>query len=260
MTQSTAPGHLPTLHAVISGGANGLGFAAAEALIARGGKVCLLDINAEQGAAAVARLGQRAHFIACDISNAEAVDAAVDAAAAHMGSITVCVSCAGILGNGRVLGKKGPMEAALFQRVININLVGAFLLTKAAARHMAVNADIAGQDRGVIVHTASIAAFEGQLGQAAYSASKAGVVGMILPLAREFAALKIRLMAIAPGMFDTGMLGGVSDEIRAQLCAAVPYPPRFGTPAEYATAVLNVIDNQMYNGSVLRLDGGARLQ
>ncbi|MFZ5842190.1 MAG: SDR family NAD(P)-dependent oxidoreductase [Pseudomonadota bacterium] len=249
-----------SLHAVISGGASGLGFAVAQSIIARGGKVALLDINAEQGAQAVAKLGANAQFFSCDISNAEQVDAAVDAAAQALGSVTVAVSCAGILGNGRVLGKKGPMEAAFFQKVININLIGAFLLTKAAARHMQHNVVADDEDRGVIIHTASIAAFEGQLGQAAYSASKAGVVGMLLPLAREFAALKIRVMAIAPGMFDTQMLGNVTDEIRAQLAASVPYPPRFGRPDEFSSLVNHIIDNGMFNGTVLRLDAAARLQ
>lgn len=248
------------LHAVISGGANGLGYAVAESIIQKGGKVAILDINAEQGAEAIAKLGERAKFFACDISNAEQVDSVVDEAAAWMGSITVMVSCAGVLGNGRVLGKKGPMESGFFSKVIQINLIGAFVLTKACARHMASNQVADGEDRGVIIHTASIAAFEGQLGQAAYSASKSGVVGMVLPLAREFAALKIRVMAVAPGMFDTGMLGGVSDEIRQQLESSVPYPARFGRPDEFAATVTHIIDNAMFNGSVVRLDGAARLQ
>jgi len=249
-----------TMKAAISGGASGLGFAVAHYLVQRGAKVCLLDINAEQGAEAVAQLGAHASFVRCDISDAIQVDAAVDQAAQNLGGLTIGVSCAGILGNGRVLGKKGPMEASFFQRVININLVGAFLFSKACARHMSTNTVSEGQDRGVIIHTASIAAFEGQLGQAAYSASKAGVVGMLLPLAREFAALKIRVMAIAPGMFDTQMLVNVSDEIRAQLAAAAPYPPRFGKPEEFASLCGHIIDNQMFNGTVLRLDGAARLQ
>jgi NAD(P)-dependent dehydrogenase (short-subunit alcohol dehydrogenase family) len=249
-----------TMKAVITGGASGLGFSVAHYLVQRGAKVCLLDINAEQGTQAITQLGSHASFALCDIADATQVDAAVDQAAAQMGGITIGISCAGILGNGRVLGKKGPMEASFFQRVININLVGAFLFTKACARHMASNPIGDGQDRGVIIHTASIAAFEGQLGQAAYSASKAGVVGMLLPLAREFASLNIRVMAIAPGMFDTQMLSNVSDDIRAQLTAAVPYPARFGKPEEFASLCGHIIDNQMFNGTVLRLDGAARLQ
>lgn len=247
------------LHAVISGGANGLGFAVAESIVKKGGKVAILDINAEQGAEAIGKLGDKAKFFSCDISNPEQVDTMVDEAAAWMGSVTVMVSCAGVLGNGRVLGKKGPMEAGFFSKVIQINLIGAFLLTKACARHMATNTVAEGQDRGVIIHTASIAAFEGQLGQAAYSASKSGVVGMILPLAREFAAMKIRVMAVAPGMFETGMLSGVTDEIRQQLESSVPYPARFGRPDEFASTVTHIIDNGMFNGSVIRLDGAARL-
>lgn len=248
------------IKAVISGGASGLGFAVAQYLHARGATVTLMDINAEQGAQALNQLVDRCHFVQTDIADAAQVDSAVDQAAEKMGQINVSISCAGVLGNGRVLGKKGPMEASFFQRVININLVGAFLLTKACARHMAKNEVEFGSDRGVIIHTASIAAFEGQLGQAAYAASKAGVVGMLLPLAREFASLNIRVMAIAPGMFDTQMLGGVSEDIRAQLSAAIPYPSRFGKPDEFASLCAHIIENQMFNGTVLRLDGAARLQ
>jgi NAD(P)-dependent dehydrogenase (short-subunit alcohol dehydrogenase family) len=252
--------HKDNLKAVISGGASGLGFALARHVIARGGHVALLDINAEQGAEAVRQLGDRARFYTTDISDAAQVDAACDAAALAFGGLNLAVGCAGVLGAGRVLGKNGPMAPEFFQKVININLVGSFLLTRAAARHMAANDPDARGERGVIVHTASIAAFEGQLGQAAYSASKAGIVGMILPMAREFAKLGIRINAIAPGMFETAMMSAVTEEIRQQLYASVPFPSRFGSPDEFAAMVLSMVDNQMLNGTVVRLDGAARLQ
>lgn len=252
--------HKNSLKAAISGGASGLGLAVAQHVIAQGGRVALLDINAEQGAAALTALGDKARFYQTDISDAGAVDAAVDAAAAEFGGLNLAVGCAGVLGAGRVLGKNGPMPAEFFQKVININLVGSFLLTRAAARVMANNAPDARGERGVIVHTASIAAFEGQFGQAAYSASKAGIVGMILPMAREFAKLGIRINAIAPGMFETAMLSAVTEEVRDQLFASVPFPSRFGRPDEFAAMVQSIVDNQMLNGTVIRLDGAARLQ
>lgn len=252
--------HKNSLKAVISGGASGLGFAVAKHIVTRGGQVALLDINAEQGSEAVKSLGENARFFVTDISDADAVDKACDAAAEAFGGLNLAVGCAGVLGNGRVLGKNGPMSAEMFQKVININLVGSFLLSRAAARIMANNGPDERNERGVIIHTASIAAYEGQLGQAAYSASKAGIVGMILPMAREFARLGIRINAIAPGMFETAMLSNVSDEIRQQLFASVPFPSRFGAPEEFAAMVQHIIDNQMVNGTVIRLDGAARLQ
>lgn len=252
--------HKNSLKAVVSGGASGLGFAVAQHVIAQGGHVALLDINAEQGAEAILKLGKNARFFQTDISDANAVDTACDAAAAAFGGLNLAVGCAGVLGAGRILGKNGPMAAEFFQKVININLVGSFLLTRSAARIMATNTPDERNERGVIIHTASIAAFEGQFGQAAYSASKAGIVGMILPMAREFAKLGIRINAVAPGMFETAMLSSVTDEIREQLFASVPFPSRFGKPEEFAAMVQSIIDNQMLNGTVIRLDGAARLQ
>ncbi|MBI2380096.1 MAG: SDR family NAD(P)-dependent oxidoreductase [Gammaproteobacteria bacterium] len=252
--------HKDHLKAVVSGGASGLGFAVARHIVAQGGQVALLDINAEQGAAAVQELGERARFYQTDISDAGQVDAACDAAALGFGGLNLAVGCAGVLGAGRILGKNGPMAAEFFQKVININLVGSFLLTRAAARHMAENAADERGERGLIVHTASIAAYEGQFGQAAYSASKAGIVGMILPMAREFAKLGIRINAIAPGMFETAMMSSVTEEIRQQLYASVPFPSRFGSADEFAAMVQHMVDNQMLNGTVVRLDGAARLQ
>ncbi|MCO7222980.1 SDR family NAD(P)-dependent oxidoreductase [Pleionea sp. CnH1-48] len=250
---------LANAKAIVSGGASGLGAAVVKHIVAAGGKAAILDINAEQGEAFAKELGDNAFFIQTDISNEQAVDNAADEAAANMGGINLAVGCAGVLGNGRVLGKKGPMPAEFFQRVVDINLVGSFLLTRAAARHMQNN-EPDNQERGVIVHTASIAAYEGQLGQAAYSATKSAIVGMVLPLAREFARSGIRVMAIAPGMFETQMMDGVSDEIRQALYASVPFPSRFGQPEEFASMVSTIFENQMMNGSVVRLDGAARLQ
>ncbi len=247
--------------AIISGGASGLGLGVAKAIIAAGGQVVILDLNADAGKRVATELGSRARFQHTDITDEHQVDNAVDAATKQLDGINLAVSCAGILGNARLLGRNGPMSADFFRTVINVNLIGAFLLTRAAARVMAAttHTDSRGE-RGVIVHTASIAAYEGQFGQAAYAATKSGVVGMILPLARELAGKGIRIMAVAPGMFETPMLNNVSDEIREQLCSSVPFPARFGTPAEYAAMVEHIFSNQMLNGSVIRLDGAARLQ
>ena len=245
--------------AVISGGASGLGLAVAKRIVSQGGKAAILDINQEQGESVVAESPENLMFIQTDISNEAQVDAAVDAAAERFGKINLAVGCAGILGAGRVISKKGPMPAEFFQKVVNINLVGSFLLTRAAARHMQQN-DPVNNERGVIVHTASIAAFEGQFGQVAYSATKSAIVGMMLPLAREFARTGIRCMAIAPGTFETQMMAEVPDDIREQLCAEIPFPPRFGQSDEFAQLVEQINDNQMLNGTVIRLDGAQRLR
>jgi NAD(P)-dependent dehydrogenase (short-subunit alcohol dehydrogenase family) len=250
--------------AVVSGGASGLGLGVVERILSQGGSAAILDINAEQGKAIEAQYPDRVLFVQTDISNEQQVDAAVDAAVEKFGKINLAVGCAGVLGAGRMLSKKGPMPAEYFQKVVNINLMGSFLLTRAAARHMQNNnpeADAENQnERGVIVHTASIAAFEGQFGQVAYSATKSALVGMMLPLAREFSKLGIRCMAIAPGSFETAMIADVPDDIREQLCATVPFPSRFGKADEFAKLVQQINENQMLNGTTIRLDGGARLQ
>ncbi len=245
--------------AVISGGASGLGLGVAERILAQGGKVAILDINVEQGDAIAAKNPGNILFVKTDMSNEQQVDYAVDLAVEKFGHINLAVGCAGILGAGRMLSKKGPMPVDYFRKVVDINLIGSFLLTRAAARHMQNN-DPVKDERGVIIHTASIAAFEGQFGQVAYSATKAALVGMMLPLAREFAKMGVRCMAIAPGSFETAMIADVPDEIRAQLCATVPFPSRFGKADEFAQLVQQINENQMLNGSVIRLDGAARLQ
>ncbi|MCW8877604.1 MAG: SDR family NAD(P)-dependent oxidoreductase [Kangiellaceae bacterium] len=245
--------------AVVSGGASGLGLGVVNRIVEQGGKVAILDINEEQGQAVSQANPEQIIFIKTDISNEADVDSAVDQAVEKFGKVTLAVGCAGILGAGRLISKKGPMPADYFQKVVDINLVGTFLLTRAAARVMQNNDPIE-KERGVIVHTASIAAFEGQFGQVAYSATKSAIVGMMLPLAREFSKLGIRCMAIAPGSFETPMIADVPDEIREQLCATVPFPSRFGKAEEFAQLVQQIVENQMLNGTVIRLDGAARLQ
>ncbi|TQV84898.1 SDR family NAD(P)-dependent oxidoreductase [Aliikangiella coralliicola] len=245
--------------AVVSGGASGLGLGVINRIVEQGGKAAILDINTEQGEAVAAQHPEQLMFIKTDISNEQEVDAAVDQAVEKFGKINLAVGCAGILGAGRLISKKGPMPASYFQKVIDINLMGTFLLTRAAAKHMHDNQPESGE-RGVIVHTASIAAFEGQFGQVAYSATKSAIVGMMLPLAREFSKSGIRCMAIAPGSFETPMIADVPDDIREQLCATVPFPSRFGKAEEFAQLVQQIVENQMLNGTVIRLDGAARLQ
>lgn len=245
--------------AIISGGASGLGFATAKNIIEKGGKVALLDINEEQGQKAVQELGSNALFIKTDISNENDVESAADKAADFMGGINLAVGCAGVLGAGLIHSKKGPMPADYFQNVVNINLVGTFLLTRAASRHMQNNEVVDGE-RGVIIHTASIAAYEGQIGQTAYSATKSAIVGMVLPLAREFARINVRVMAIAPGVFETPMMEKITPEICEQIAAGIPNPSRFGKPSEFALTVEQVVENQYLNGSTIRLDAAARLQ
>ena len=247
-------------HAVVSGGASGLGLAVVERIIVQGGKVAILDINEQQGQEIAAKHPQQVLFFKTDISKEQDVDNAVDQAVDKFGHINLAVGCAGILGAGKIVSKKGPMPVEYFQKVVDINLIGTFLLTRAAARHMQNNTPDSNNESGVIIHTASIAAFEGQFGQVAYSATKAAIVGMMLPLAREFAKSGIRCMAIAPGMFETPMMANVPDEIRDSLTAGIPFPSRFGTTDEFAKMVEHINDNQMLNGSVIRLDGAARLQ
>jgi len=246
--------------ALISGGASGLGLALVKRIVAQGGKAAILDINDKQGKLISDKYPKQVLFFKTDISNEDQVESAVQSAVEQFGYINLAVSCAGILGAGKIVSKKGPMPTDYFRKVVDINLIGAFLLTREAAKHMQTNQSDENGERGVIVHTASIAAYEGQLGQVAYSATKSAIVGMMLPLAREFASSGIRCMAIAPGMFETPMLENVSDEIRQSLAAGIPFPSRFGTTDEFAKMVEHIKDNQMLNGSVIRLDGAARLQ
>lgn len=251
---------LASAKAVVTGGASGLGFATAQRVIDAGGRVALLDVNDEQGTKSASSLGDRATYINADVANEEAVKAAVRNAHDFMSGITLAVNCAGVVGAARALGHEGPMPGEFFARTIAINLVGSFFVAKETANLMQHNEPDSEGERGVIISTASVAAFEGQIGQAAYSASKGGLVSMALPLAREFARIGVRVNTIAPGIFMTPMVAGMSDELQASLGAQVPFPPRLGRPEEYADIVATIYGNTMINGETIRLDGAIRMQ
>lgn len=251
---------LATAKAVVSGGASGLGLATAERVLAAGGHAVLLDVNEDQGAKSALALGSRASFVKADVADEQSVQRAMAAAADFMGGITLAVNCAGILLPARVLGRDGPMPAETFHRSVTINLTGTFIVSKEAASVMQHNEPNADGERGLIVNTASVAAFEGQIGQAGYSASKGGVIGMMLPLARELARFGIRVNTIAPGIFMTPMMAGLPEEVQKSLGAQVPFPPRLGRPGEYADLVAAIYGNAMLNGETLRLDGAIRMQ
>jgi NAD(P)-dependent dehydrogenase (short-subunit alcohol dehydrogenase family) len=246
--------------AVVTGGASGLGYAVAKHLSAHGGKAVLLDIQEGPGRSAAALLGPHAHFLRCDVTSEIEVNAAMEAAAAHLGHLNLLVNCAGVVGAGRVLGKSGPMAGEFFTKVIHINLIGTFLCDKAAAALMQNNPAGPDGERGVLIHTSSVAAFEGQIGQAAYSATKAAVAGMTLPIARELARFGIRCVSIAPGIFHTPMMDGMPKEVQDSLAAQVPFPARLGKPEEFAQLVASVFEIPMLNGTTLRLDGAIRMQ
>ncbi len=246
--------------AIVTGGASGLGLATARRIVADGGQVTLVDINVEQCAAAVKSLGTASSFVRADVGSEEDVNNAVEIAAEKMGGINLLVNCAGILGAGRVLGREGPMPGELFSDVIKVNLIGSFYMIKAAANLMQNNEPNEEGERGVIVSTASVAAFEGQIGQAAYSASKAGIAGMALPIAREFSRIGVRVMTIAPGIFMTPMMEGMPEKVRQSLAEQVPFPPRLGKPEEFADLVAYICSNAMLNGETIRLDGAIRMQ
>jgi len=252
--------NLAAAKAVISGGASGLGLATAQAVIDAGGQVVLLDVNDEQGAKSADALGDRATFAHTDVSSEDAVRTSCDKAAEFMGGITLAVNCAGILLPARVLGREGPAPVESFNRTVQVNLVGSYILIKESANIMQQNEPDDGGERGVIINTASVAAFEGQIGQASYSASKGGIVGMMLPIARELARFGIRVNTIAPGIFMTPMMAGLSEEVQQSLGAQVPFPPRLGRPDEYAQLVASIYGNTMINGETIRLDGAIRMQ
>lgn len=251
---------LESARAVISGGASGLGYAVAEQVVNAGGKVTLLDINSDAGNTAASTLGSAAKFVLSDVSSEDDVVEAVKAAVSHMDSVTLCVSCAGIIGAAMALGKKGPMPGAKFEQVLKVNLLGSFLLARTSAEAMVDNPATENGERGVIINTASVAAFEGQIGQSAYSASKGGIVSMTLPLAREFARYGIRVTTIAPGIFLTPMMEGLPEEVQDSLAAQVPFPSRLGKPSEFAQMVASIYGNPMLNGETIRLDGALRMQ
>jgi len=248
---------LRQVKALVTGGVSGLGLAVARHILAGGGKVVMLDINDAAGAAAEAELGAR--YIRTDVKSEQDVQAAVAQAAEANGGLNVAVNCAGIIGAGRVLGREAPMALDFFANTIMVNLVGSFNVAKAAADVMQHNE--AGEDgeRGVIISTASVAAYEGQIGQAAYSASKGGIVGMTLPMARELARFGIRVMTIAPGIFWTPMVDGMPEQVQQSLAASIPFPSRLGRAEEFAKLAGHIIESPYLNGTTIRLDGAVRL-
>jgi NAD(P)-dependent dehydrogenase (short-subunit alcohol dehydrogenase family) len=244
---------------LVSGGASGLGAACVRALAAAGGNVVIADLNAAAGEALAAELGGRARFAPADVTDEAAVRAAVGLAVSSFGGLHGAVTCAGIAIAERVLGKNGPHPLGAFAKVVSVNLVGSFNVLRLAAEAMAKNAPGPDGERGVVVMTASVAAFEGQVGQAAYAASKGGVAALTLPAARELARVGVRVVSIAPGIFDTPLLAGLPEPARQSLGQQVPFPPRLGRPEEFAALVRHIVENPMLNGSVLRLDGALRM-
>ena len=243
--------------AIVSGGGSGLGRATAEALAAGGARVAILDVNEAAATEAARETGGFA--IRCDVTDAAAVEAAVAAARQRHGPARIAVNCAGVGTAGRIVGRDGPLPLDAFRRVIEVNLIGSFNLLRVAAAEMATLDPLADGERGIIVSTASVAAYDGQIGQAAYSASKGGIVSLTLPAARELARYGVRVVAIAPGLFETPMLQGLPPNVQESLAASVPFPSRLGRPAEYAALVLHLCQNRMINGEVIRLDGALRM-
>jgi NAD(P)-dependent dehydrogenase (short-subunit alcohol dehydrogenase family) len=241
---------------IVTGGASGLGEGTARMLAEAGGRVLIADLQTERGARVAAEIGGR--FQRCDVSD-EADAAAAVAAAVGLGTLVGLVNCAGVAPAAKTVGKEGAHNLALFARTVTINLVGGFNMIRLAAEAMAKNEPTASGERGVLISTASIAAYDGQIGQAAYAASKGGIVGMTLPIARDLARSGIRNMTIAPGIFGTPMLFGMPQAVQDALAASVPFPSRLGTPLDYARLVRHIIENEMLNGEVIRLDGAIRL-
>src|SRR2546425_10209594 len=250
---------LRTVTAVVTGGASGLGRATAERLVAGGGRVALLDRPASAGADVAKTLGPSALFMPADVTSAGEVDTALRAAAERFGGLNVLVNCAGIGTAMKTLGKAGPAKLEDFTRVIQVNLIGTFNCIRLAASHMAKNAPTTEGERGVVVNTASVAAFDGQIGQIAYSASKGGIVGMTLPAARDLAPVGVRVLTIAPGTMDTPLLGQLPEEGRQALAANIPFPKRLRAPDDFAALVEHLVENDYLNGETIRLDGALRM-
>jgi len=251
---------LRTVKAIVTGGASGLGRATAERLVAAGASVALLDRPASAGADVAKAMGQRAIFTPADVTSGDEVGAALQTAWDRFGGLDVLVNCAGIGTAMKTVGRSGPAKLEEFTRVIQVNLIGTFNCIRLVAALMAKNTPGAEGERGVVINTASVAAFDGQIGQAAYSASKGGIVGMTLPIARDLAELGIRVVTIAPGIFDTPLLATLPDPVRTSLGKQVPFPSRLGRPAEFAALALHIIENAMLNGETIRLDGAIRMQ
>ena len=251
--------HLAGKTFIITGGASGLGRAAAEAILGADGRVVLLDVNAETGQDTARTLGQHARFAQADVTSEEQVKAAIDLAVTAFGRLDGVINAAGIGPAAKVLRRNGPHPLDLFEKTIRINLVGTFNVIRLGAAVLAQNTPSDAGERGVIINTASIAAFDGQIGQPAYAASKGGIVSLTLPVAREFASIGIRVVTIAPGIFDTPLLAALPEAARVSLGQQVPFPSRLGRPSEYGALVRHVIENEMLNGEVIRLDGALRM-
>jgi NAD(P)-dependent dehydrogenase (short-subunit alcohol dehydrogenase family) len=244
---------------LVTGGASGLGEAVVRHLAARGARLLILDLNEARGGALTQELGSATAFVRCDVSAEADVQTAVDRAAHDFGGLHGAINCAGIATPAKVLGKEGPGKLADFARIINVNLIGTYNVIRLAAQYMSTQAPNAEGERGVLVNTASVAAYDGQIGQPAYAASKAGVVGLTLPVARELARFGIRCVTIAPGLFATPLMEALPPEVKELLSKQVPFPPRLGRPAEYALLVQQIIENPMLNGETIRLDGALRM-
>ncbi|HKQ26312.1 MAG TPA: 3-hydroxyacyl-CoA dehydrogenase [Burkholderiales bacterium] len=245
---------------IVTGGASGLGGATVEMIVTAGGNAIIADVSRAPGEALASKLGKRARFVECDVTREDHGKAAVDAALNEFGGLHGLVNCAGIAVGEKTVGKDGPHSLASFTKVVNVNLIGTFNMIRLAAEAMSKGQPNASGERGVIVNTASVAAFDGQIGQAAYAASKGGIVGMTLPIARDLSRNGIRVVTIAPGIFETPMLKGMPQEIQDALGKMVPFPPRLGRPGEYAALVGHIVQNEMLNGEVIRLDGAIRMQ
>ena len=241
---------------VVTGGASGLGAGTVRKLCAQGARVVIADVQDEAGEALAKELNQ--HFVHCDVTSPDDAQRVIDKAV-ELGNFYGLVNCAGIAPASRTVGREGAHDLALFQKVIGINLIGTFNMNRLAAQAMSNNEPLSTKERGVLINTASVAAYEGQIGQAAYAASKGGVVGMTLPIARDLAKLGIRCVTIAPGIFGTPMMFGFPQEVQDSLAASVPFPSRLGTPEDYAKLALSIIDNDMINGETIRLDGAIRM-
>ncbi len=245
---------------IVTGGASGLGLVTCQQLAKQGARIAAFDLNEDAGQALVDELRGEAIFARVDVTDADSVAAGIAQTLEAFGAIDVCINCAGIAPGGKTVGRNGALPLDKFAQVININLIGTFNVLRLAAEQMATNEPGKDGERGVIINTASVAAFDGQVGQSAYAASKAGVVGMTLPIARDLARLGIRVMTIAPGIFDTPMMQGMTDEVRDPLIDMVQNPKRFGDPEEYAALAAHIISNNYLNGEVIRLDGAIRME
>jgi NAD(P)-dependent dehydrogenase (short-subunit alcohol dehydrogenase family) len=244
---------------IVTGGCSGLGAATARMIVEAGGRVVIADLDRDRGQSLALELGENVRFVETDVTRADDAARAVDAATSTFGSLRGLINCAGVAPAEKVVGRDGPHGLDSFARTIGINLVGTFNMIRLAAAAMHANeADVEGE-RGVIVNTASVAAFDGQVGQAAYAASKGGIAAMTLPIARELARSGIRVMSIAPGVFETPMMAGMPEQVREGLASSVPFPPRLGRPAEFAALVRHIVENTMLNGEVIRLDGAIRM-